>query len=310
MRGYRIKTVARLTGLSEAVLRTWERRYQVVEPRRTPGGYREYTPADVERLRRLRVLTESGHSISEVATWSEEELALPAEEGEESSPQPGDPSPVPPPSARVESLKAAALQLDALRLAAEIREALLLASPAAVARELLLPTLQALEATEKGSRASPASALAREGVRGFLGGMTFGLEEGAPKVLCASGPGSDGDGMALRAWLLARSEGWFPLLLGGGVTAPEILGITRSFHPEVVVVTFAPGPDSTTLLASLDALCRGLPRECALIFAGASLADHHGAIERKGAALAQGEKALRGALQAVRERTEKESLDG
>ncbi|HTG50704.1 MAG TPA: MerR family transcriptional regulator, partial [Gemmatimonadales bacterium] len=50
-RTYEIHEVARLTGLAPARLRAWERRYEVVRPRRLPNGYRVYTGEQVALLR-------------------------------------------------------------------------------------------------------------------------------------------------------------------------------------------------------------------------------------------------------------------
>ena len=64
---YRIGAVARLTGISPDTLRMWERRYAVVEPRRTPKGGRLYSQQDVTRLTMIKTLVDQGHAISTVA---------------------------------------------------------------------------------------------------------------------------------------------------------------------------------------------------------------------------------------------------
>ena len=71
---YSLGAVARLTGLSPHVLRAWERRYGAVTPLRTSGGTRRYRESDVARLRKLRSAVQAGHSISEVANATEDEL--------------------------------------------------------------------------------------------------------------------------------------------------------------------------------------------------------------------------------------------
>lgn len=71
---YSIKAVAQATGLSVATLRAWERRYNIVEPRRDLSGHRVYTACDVARLRRLRETTDRGHPIGKVAHLADEAL--------------------------------------------------------------------------------------------------------------------------------------------------------------------------------------------------------------------------------------------
>ena len=55
-----IGVVAERTGLSQELLRAWERRYDAVVPVRSEGGQRLYTDADVDRLRLLRLAVEGG----------------------------------------------------------------------------------------------------------------------------------------------------------------------------------------------------------------------------------------------------------
>ncbi|HEV2148591.1 MAG TPA: MerR family transcriptional regulator [Longimicrobiaceae bacterium] len=62
---YRIKSVAALTGINSATLRAWERRYRLVTPHRTPGGYRVYSDQDVDTIARVKALLERGLKVSE-----------------------------------------------------------------------------------------------------------------------------------------------------------------------------------------------------------------------------------------------------
>ncbi len=72
---YRIGAVARLTGISPDTLRIWERRYDIVEPRRTPKGGRLYSQKDVTRLTMIKTLVDQGYAISTVANLPAEELS-------------------------------------------------------------------------------------------------------------------------------------------------------------------------------------------------------------------------------------------
>lgn len=64
---YTIKQAAARSGVAVALLRAWERRYGVVNPSRTPSGYRLYDDAAIARLRAMRALVESGWSASQAA---------------------------------------------------------------------------------------------------------------------------------------------------------------------------------------------------------------------------------------------------
>ena len=71
---YPIGVAARLTGIQVETLRVWERRYSVVGPQVSATGRRLYASADLERLRLIKQLVDSGHPISSVASVPSEKL--------------------------------------------------------------------------------------------------------------------------------------------------------------------------------------------------------------------------------------------
>lgn len=64
---YTIKQAAARTGVPEASLRAWERRYQVVTPRRSEGGYRLYDEQAIAALTAMRRLVDDGWPPAEAA---------------------------------------------------------------------------------------------------------------------------------------------------------------------------------------------------------------------------------------------------
>lgn len=72
---YTIKRAAELTGISVTTLRAWERRYGVVHPRRSDGGYRLYGAEDVRALAVMKSLVNQGWSAKEAARETVERLS-------------------------------------------------------------------------------------------------------------------------------------------------------------------------------------------------------------------------------------------
>lgn len=62
---YSIGAVASMLGLPSATLRTWEERYAVVSPIRTPAGHRLYSRDQVEQLRFIAAEMEKGMSAAD-----------------------------------------------------------------------------------------------------------------------------------------------------------------------------------------------------------------------------------------------------
>ena len=61
-----IRTISRLTGVNAITLRAWERRYNLLTPTRTPKGHRLYSMADVEFIKKIVALLDSGITIGQV----------------------------------------------------------------------------------------------------------------------------------------------------------------------------------------------------------------------------------------------------
>ena len=72
--GFSIKIAARKSGLTPFLIRAWERRYNAVEPFRTPTNQRRYTHENIDRLTKLRQTVDAGYRIGDIAHMSNTEL--------------------------------------------------------------------------------------------------------------------------------------------------------------------------------------------------------------------------------------------
>src|SRR5947209_19379588 len=63
----RIGELSRRVGVTPEVLRAWERRYGILSPTRTDGGFRLYGEDDERRIRRMLQHLERGLSAAEAA---------------------------------------------------------------------------------------------------------------------------------------------------------------------------------------------------------------------------------------------------
>lgn len=64
---YTVKRAAELTGIAPHTLRAWERRYGVVVPHRSDGGFRLYDDEALRRLGSMHALVRSGWSAAQAA---------------------------------------------------------------------------------------------------------------------------------------------------------------------------------------------------------------------------------------------------
>jgi len=66
--------VENVTGINQHSIRAWERRYSAINPGRNDKGRRVFFNNDIERLKRLKKLTDAGMQISEIASMKNTEL--------------------------------------------------------------------------------------------------------------------------------------------------------------------------------------------------------------------------------------------
>lgn len=69
---YPIRTVAIMTGVNPITLRAWERRYNLIRPQRTPKGHRMYTQEQIDQIKSIVELVDSGVAISQVNNYLRE----------------------------------------------------------------------------------------------------------------------------------------------------------------------------------------------------------------------------------------------
>ncbi len=74
MTHYTLNELEKLTGILAATIRVWERRYNIIRPKRTDTNRRWYDDDDLRRLINISILYHSGIKISKVAKYSESEL--------------------------------------------------------------------------------------------------------------------------------------------------------------------------------------------------------------------------------------------
>jgi DNA-binding transcriptional MerR regulator len=71
---YSIRDLERLTGVKAHTIRIWEKRYNLIEPKRTDTNIRSYCDEDVKKLLNVALLNKHGFRISKLAQLSNEEL--------------------------------------------------------------------------------------------------------------------------------------------------------------------------------------------------------------------------------------------
>jgi DNA-binding transcriptional MerR regulator len=75
MAEYSIKDLERISGVKAHTIRIWEKRYAIVEPKRTDSNIRFYCDTDVKKLMNVSILLHHGYKISKLAGLDPRELS-------------------------------------------------------------------------------------------------------------------------------------------------------------------------------------------------------------------------------------------
>jgi len=271
-----IAVVAERTGLSQDLLRVWERRYQAVIPTRGPGGQRLYSDADIERLTLLHAATRAGRSISRVANLADETLAGLVDEDLAARERLAT---LPDGSGEKRDLVGEALflarALDSAALSDTLRRASAVMGVAAFIESVAAPLLRRVGNEWHAGRLSMAhehmvSSLLHDIVAERM--RAFGKREGAPLLIVGTLAGERHAIGAVLAGAAAAVEGWNVLHLGADLPATAIAEAARSADARVVAVSIVYVEDRDALLEELRTLRSTLPASVTLVAGGGGAA--------------------------------------
>jgi DNA-binding transcriptional MerR regulator len=225
MRGYlRIGELSRRTGVSETTLRAWERRYALLRPDRSEGGFRLYADDDLERVRTMQEHLERGVSASEAAR-----LALDEPETSRAAPTEG----------LADELAAALESLDDVAAQAAVDRTLATLTVEGALRDVLLPVMSGVgQGWEDDQAAIAREHFATNLVRGRLLALARGWDlGGGPRALLACAPDEQHDLGLIAFGLTLRARGWRITYLGPSTPVTTLAEAARLTQPALIVLS-------------------------------------------------------------------------
>ncbi|HEY9456503.1 MAG TPA: MerR family transcriptional regulator [Gaiella sp.] len=240
----RIGELSRRVGVPVESLRAWERRYGLVAPSRTRGGFRLYGEDDVARVLAMRSHLDAGLSAAQAARLSlAEDAAVRA---------------APAPVADASELVAALDRFDETGAQRALDRLLAALTLDVVLRDVVVPYLHDLgERWERGQASVAQEHFASNLLRGRLMALARSWDRGSgPRALLACAEGDLHDLPLLGFGLVLREHGWRISYLGADTPAASVVHAARTLAPDAVVV-------SGTVSGAFDVIATRL-REVAL----------------------------------------------
>ena len=290
---YLISTVSKRSGVKSDLVRAWERRYQAVTPTRTEGGHRVYTDLDIARLKLLNQATNNGHSISQIAQLSLDELqTLLKKETDsrvETLAKPSNPISL---GNRhhiaedyVEKCYASVLAFDAHMLESHFENAIVELGTEMFIEKLLNPLLSLIGERWRTGELRPvhehmASAIVRS--------LTYILRNNnpcspnAPKMIVTTPINQLHELGALLAGIIAELKGWRVTYLGANLPAEEIAAAVRFTNASAVTISISFKNDDILINKELRRLRKLVGNDVALIVGGREAGHYEAVLDQIG----------------------------
>jgi DNA-binding transcriptional MerR regulator/methylmalonyl-CoA mutase cobalamin-binding subunit len=238
-RTYRINMAAEMSGVSEGLIRAWERRYGVLKPRRTPAGYRAYTESDITVLRKLKQLTAEGVSIAEAVKL----LPSIKRDVREELDKPERAHPKAPKAKQAQKWRqeilVAAERLDQQAVENLLDEGMASMPPVSFWEQVLAPLQREVGARwHQGTLTVAEEHLVTQAIRQRVMTMIHQAPRRSKRhVVCACFPKDDHELGLLGAALKFRYAGWRVTFLGARTPAEHLARVVRVVQPQVVALS-------------------------------------------------------------------------
>jgi methanogenic corrinoid protein MtbC1 len=281
---YTIKTVVQRTRITPATLRAWERRYGVLAPGRTDGGYRLYSERDMATLLWLKGQVDAGVTISRAVAL----LEMHHREGDKPEltvsfdltrgTSTGRPvSKVRSARVIIDELLAALLAFRETEAEALVSEAFALYPVEVVVDEIIAPTLVEIgDLWHVGNATIVQEHFATAFLRGRLTVLfrAYHQPPSGPLAIAGSAPSEWHDVGILSVALALRQYGWRVIYLGQNVPVEHLVQEILRLHPDLVCLSAATRESAmglTQVAAAIGQLPKRQPR---LAIGGRALNTH------------------------------------
>jgi len=278
-----IRIASSRSGVSQHVIRVWERRYSAVQPKRTATNRRLYSDAEIERLVLLRLATSAGHSIGNVANLRLERLReLVAEASAERNESNANTSAQAFHDACVECVKS----LSTRKLEENLQRALIALGHQGLLRQVVAPLARTVgELWRSGAITAAHEHFLTASLKVFLGNTAgqFATSSGAPFIVIATPAGQLHELGAVMINAAAAQLGWRTIYLGASLPAAEIAGAAVQAKALAVGLSIVYPEDDPNLPNELINLRRFLPAGTSILSGGRGAAAYKNVLSKIGA---------------------------
>ena len=288
---YLISTVSKRSGVKSDLVRAWERRYQAVTPTRTAGGHRVYTDQDIARLKLLNQATGNGHSISQIAWFSlddlkkliKDEAGLVTPELNKKTVSVSDKVYLT--EDYIEKCYAAVLAFDARMLESHFENAIVELGTEVFIEHLLTPLLTRIGERWISGELRPVHEHMTSSV---IRSLTYILRNNnpcaanAPRMIVGTPIGQLHELGALLAAIMAELSGWQVTYLGANLPAEEIAAGVKYTNASALTLSLSFATDDHVVAKELRRLKKLVGNNVSIIVGGRAASHFQGVLNEVG----------------------------
>lgn len=265
-----IQVVSRRTGLSKDVIRAWEKRYRIVEPKRHTTGRRLYSDNDIQRLSLLKKATHTGRRISDLSVLSDKELVqLLAADNVQFALHTPEISRVSEYDEYLQPLITSINQLDESGIYLSLVNASTALPQMTFFEQVVSPALAYVgESWKNGRLRIGHEHLASTQIKRFLMNLLERELPVGPSLLVTTPVGQRHELGALMAAIIAAMEGWRSRYMGPDMPATEIAAAAVASESKGILLSMLSRADETLLADEMNTLANALPEDMFVIVGG------------------------------------------
>lgn len=260
---YGLREVAAITGLSKQALYAWERRYNVVSPKRNARGVRSYSEEEVHRLQLLCQGTAKGHRIGKLVQLGLDDLKQVVRRRTDSMDD------------AIVELAEAVDRLDFALIEQKLPLHFSMFGPGRFTRDLVLPVMTEVgQRVEAGSTPIPGERFFTTKIRMFLG-QALHLTAGqfsAPQILFATPENELHDLALLSAAVSAQDAGCRAIFLGTQLPPDALAMVCLKTNTPVLCLSIS-NLSHEKVLKTCRETRRALPSETELWIGGRAVSE-------------------------------------
>ena len=259
---YSIKDLEKISGIKAHTIRIWERRYKLIEPKRTPTNIRLYSDDDLKRILNVSILNQNGLKISKIAELSETQLrervidlCLDTRNTD----------------VQIESLLVAMLELDESKFSNVLTNSIIKQGFESTVENILFPFLDRIGILWQAGTINPAqehfiSNLIRQKLIVAIDNEMQNFRQKSEKRIVFFLPENEWHEIGLLFYsLLARKEGYHVLYLGAAVPVADLKVVANTRSIDAFFTSFVTATGKEELEAVVQEIGISVPNHAVFV---------------------------------------------